>query len=95
MLRQQVIELLQQSRSVVLNLANVSFIDSTGVGELIRLLTTAIRGQRTIVLAGLTGRVRDVLQITKLATVFDTYDSAIEAADALSGGRADTANARS
>ena len=84
-LRQQVMELLGQAPNVVLNLSNVSFIDSSGVGELIRLLTTAARAQKTIVLAGLTGRVRDVLQITKLATVFETYATAIEAAEALSG----------
>jgi anti-sigma B factor antagonist len=86
LLRHQVIDLLQQSPNVVLNLSNVSFIDSSGVGELIRLLTTASRDQKTIVLAGLTGRVRDVLQITKLATVFATYATAVEAAEALSGG---------
>jgi anti-sigma B factor antagonist len=83
-LRNQVFELLQESRNVVLNLSNVSFIDSSGVGELVRLLTTATRDQKTIVLAGLTGRVRDVLQITKLATVFQTYSTPIEAAEALS-----------
>lgn len=85
LLRQQVTELLQQSPNVVLNLSNVTFIDSSGVGELIRMLTTAAREQKTIVLAGLTGRVRDVLQITKLATVFATYPTAVEAAQALSG----------
>ena len=85
LLRQQVHDLLQQSRNVVLNLSNVTFIDSSGVGELVRMLTTASRDQKTIVLAGLTGRVRDVLQITKLATVFATYSSAVEAAQALSG----------
>lgn len=84
-LRQQVMELLGQKRNVVLNLSNVTFIDSSGVGEIIRLLTTAVRDNKKIVLAGLTGRVRDVLQITKLATVFETYSTPIEAAEALSG----------
>jgi anti-sigma B factor antagonist len=86
LLRQQVHDLLQQSRNVVLNLSNVTFIDSSGVGELVRMLTTASREHKTIVLAGLTGRVRDVLQITKLATVFVTYSTAVEAAQALSVG---------
>ncbi len=86
LLRQQVLDLLGESPNVVLNLSNVTFIDSSGVGELIRLLTSAAREQKTIVLAGLTGRVRDVLQITKLATVFATYPTAAEAAQALSGG---------
>ena len=91
LLRKQVNELLQQTRQVVLNLSNVSFIDSSGVGELVRLLTSARREQKTIVLAGLTGRVRDVLQITKLATVFATYSSAVEAAEALSAEAAGAA----
>ncbi len=92
-LRQQVMELLRGSPYVVLNLSNVNFIDSSGVGELIRLLMEANREQKMIVLAGLTGRVRDVLQITKLATIFDTYPTAIEAAEALSGEGADVAGA--
>ncbi len=83
-LREQVFDLLRQSPYVVLNLSNVNFIDSSGVGELIRLLQRATGEQKTIVLAGLTGRVRDVLQITKLATVFDTYPTAVEAAEELS-----------
>jgi anti-sigma B factor antagonist len=88
LLRKQVKDLLEQSHGVVLNLENVNFIDSSGVGELVRLLTSATRDQKTIVLAGLTGRVRDVLQITKLATVFATYSTAVEAAQAVSSHRA-------
>ncbi len=92
-LREQVMELLRQSKHVVLNLSNVNFIDSSGVGEMIRLLMEANGEQKMIVLSGLTGRVRDVLQITKLATVFDTYPTAVEAAEALSGESADGARA--
>ncbi|MGZ4811995.1 MAG: STAS domain-containing protein [Terriglobales bacterium] len=84
LLRQQVLEMLTQTGAVVLNLSNVSFIDSSGVGELIRLLTTASRDSKKIVLAGLTGRVRDVLQITKLASCFETYSTPIEAAESVS-----------
>ncbi len=84
LLRQQVLDLFANGSNVVLNLSNVNFIDSSGVGELIRLYTHAARDQKKIVLAGLTGRVKDVLQITKLASVFETYDTPIEAAEAVS-----------
>jgi anti-sigma B factor antagonist len=87
-LRKQVKELLEQASYVVLNVSNVTFIDSSGVGELVRLHTSAKLAEKTIALAGLTGRMRDVLQITKLATVFPTYSTAIEAAEALSAGTA-------
>ncbi len=83
LLREQVKELLRQAPSVVLHLSNVSFIDSSGVGELVRLYASARLAEKTIVLAGLTGNVRDVLQITKLATVFATYSTAEQAAEAL------------
>jgi anti-sigma B factor antagonist len=86
LLRKQVKELLEQTPYVVLNLSNVNFIDSSGVGELVRLYSSAKLAQKTIALASLTGRVRDVLQITKLATVFPTYSTAVEAAEALSTG---------
>jgi anti-sigma B factor antagonist len=92
LLRKQVKELLEQSPNVVLNLSHVNFIDSSGVGELIRLYTSATVAGKTIALAALTGRVRDVLQITKLATVFATYSTAIEAAEALSADAAAASN---
>ncbi|MBZ5568821.1 MAG: STAS domain-containing protein [Acidobacteriia bacterium] len=78
-LRHQVKDLLHESRQIVLNLADVHYIDSTGVGELVSLYTSARNRGGSIKLAGLTGRVKDVLQITKLATVFQTFDTAEEA----------------
>jgi anti-sigma B factor antagonist len=92
LLRKQVKELLEQAPSVVLNLSNITFIDSSGVGELVRLYASARLAKKTIALAGLTGRVRDVLQITKLATVFATYGTALEAAEALSADAAGAEN---
>ncbi len=80
LLRTQVKEALEESRSVVLNLAQVNYIDSTGVGTLTGLYTSAVNAGAHIKLAGLTGRVKDVLQITKLATVFETFDTVEEAA---------------
>ncbi len=83
LLRTQVKELLEQAPQVVLHLSNVHYIDSAGVGELVRLHTSARMANKTIALAGLTGRVRDVLQITKLATVFAIYSTVQEAVEAL------------
>jgi anti-sigma B factor antagonist len=79
-LRQRVRELLAESPNVVLNLAQVTYVDSTGVGALISLYTSARNAYGSIKLANLTTRVRDLLQITKLATVFETFETPEEAA---------------
>lgn len=79
-LRQRVRELLAESPNVVLNLAQVTYVDSTGVGTLISLYTSARNAYGSIKLANLTTRVRDLLQITKLATVFETFETPEEAA---------------
>ena len=66
-------------RKFLLNLADVDYIDSGGLGELITAFTT-VRGEGgQLKLLKLTHRVRDLLQITKLLTVFDSYDSETEA----------------
>jgi anti-sigma B factor antagonist len=80
LLRQQVKELLSQSRQIVLNLADVSYIDSSGLGTLVGLYSSARTTGREIKLAALTGRVKDVLQITKLGSIFEFYGTAEEAA---------------
>jgi anti-sigma B factor antagonist len=64
---------------VVLNLADVPHIDSGGLGELVRCLLAAQKVKGTVKLIGLCGRVVDLLTITKLITVFDTYDTEAEA----------------
>jgi len=74
-------DLLTESKQVVLNLANVNYIDSSGVGTLVGLHMTVASAGGQLKLAGLTGRVRDVLAITKLGTVFETYATAEEAAE--------------
>ncbi len=74
-LREQVKNLLADHKRIVLNLGGVSYIDSGGLGTLVGLYTSA-RGQSgDIRLANLTQRVRDQLQITKLVTVFESFDS--------------------
>jgi anti-sigma B factor antagonist len=64
-----------------LNLAEVSYIDSGGLGTLVALRTTALNAGGTIKLANLTQRVSDVLQITKLITVFEAFNSVQEAVE--------------
>jgi len=79
-LRNQVKDLLSESRQIVLNLADVSYIDSSGLGTLVGLYTSARSVGGEIKLASLTSRVKDVLQITKLGSLFEFYDTAEEAA---------------
>ena len=61
-------------RKVLLNLADVSYIDSAGLGELTAAFTTMKNRDGQLKLLNLTRRVHDLLQITKLSTVFDVYE---------------------
>lgn len=74
-LRESVKKLIAQSGRIVLNLAGVSYIDSGGLGTLVALYTTARNAGGSIKLANLTERVSDLLQVTKLLTVFEVFDS--------------------
>jgi len=66
-------------RKFLMNLADVDYIDSAGLGELITAFTT-VRGEGgQVKLLKLTNRIRDLLQITKLLTVFDTFENETEA----------------
>ncbi|HXW57309.1 MAG TPA: STAS domain-containing protein [Candidatus Cybelea sp.] len=62
-------------RKIVLNMANVSYIDSAGLGTLVATFHSAKSQGATLKLANLGAKFREVLQVTKLLTVFDTYDS--------------------
>ena len=61
-------------RKIVLNLFDVDYIDSSGIGELVSGFTTVANNGGQLKLLGLTKRVKDLLQITKLYTVFDVHD---------------------
>lgn len=74
-LRAELKSILSTSKKVILNLSEVSYIDSGGLGTLVGVFSTARAGGADIKLAGLGQRVRDVLQITKLVTVFEVYDN--------------------
>jgi len=66
-------------KMIVLNLGDVPYIDSAGLGEIVRTYTTVGRQGGSLKLLNLTKRISDLLSITKLLTVFDTFDSEGEA----------------
>ena len=66
-------------RRLLLNLAEVDYIDSAGLGEIIRAYTSVAKRGGQLHLLKLTNRVRDLLQITKLCTVLETHDDEAEA----------------
>lgn len=78
-LREHVKKLLSENSRLVLDLSDVTYIDSGGIGTMVGLFTTARSNGGDVKLAHLTKRVGDLLQITKLITVFESYDS-VEAA---------------
>ena len=69
----------QGKKKVLLNLAGVKYMDSTGVGELIANYTTITRNGGQLKLLNLTDRIQNLLVITKLLTVFDAYENEAEA----------------
>ena len=62
------------SKLILLNLADVNYIDSSGIGELVSAYTTVRNQGGELKLLNLTKKVHDLLQITKLYTVFDVKD---------------------
>lgn len=69
----------QGKKKILLNLAGVKNIDSSGIGELIANYTTIRREGGQLKLLSLTDKIRDLLVITKLLTVFDSFDNEAEA----------------
>ena len=70
---------LQGRRKLILNLEGVPYIDSAGLGEIVRTYTTVSRQGGSMKLLNLTKRITDLLSITKLLTVFETYDTEADA----------------
>jgi anti-sigma B factor antagonist len=64
---------------ILLNLGEVNYIDSSGIGELVSALTAVKNAGGELKLLQLTKKVKDLLQITKLYTVFDIYDEEADA----------------
>ena len=74
----------QGHKKIVLNLAEVPYIDSAGLGEIVRTFTTVSRQGGSLKLLNLTKRISDLLAITKLLTVFETFDTEHEAVQSFS-----------
>src|SRR5678816_2038304 len=65
----------QNRKKILLNLEDVPYIDSAGLGEIVRTYTTVSRQGGQLKLVNLTKRITDLLSITKLLTVFETFET--------------------
>ena len=83
LLRSTVKNVLSKNNRIVLDLGDVNYIDSGGLGILVELRTSAQNAGGAIKLTRVTKHVSDLLQITKLLTVFDVYNSEAEAVESL------------
>jgi len=80
LLREKINSLVENgTEKIVLNLAEVPYVDSAGLGEIVRCYTTVSRKNGELKLLNLTKRIHDLLSITKLLTVFDTYEDEAQA----------------
>ena len=87
-LRDKINSLIHQNRKrILLNLEGVPYIDSAGLGEIVRTYTTVSRQGGQLKLVNLTKRITDLLSITKLLTVFETFDSESEAVRSFSAAK--------
>ena len=69
----------QGQKKLLLNLADVAYVDSAGLGAIVQSYTTVTNQGGGLKLVNTTKRIKDLLAITKLLTVFDTFDSEAEA----------------
>ena len=73
--REKIRELLENgNKDILLNLVDVSYVDSAGIGELVSSYTTVTNQGGQFKLLNLTKKIRELLAITKLLTVFDSFD---------------------
>lgn len=77
----------QGHRKIILNLAEVPYIDSAGLGEIVRTYTTVSRQGGSLKLLNLTKRITDLLSITKLLTVFETFETEDDAVRSFSAAK--------
>lgn len=85
-LRDIVKKLLAENPNVVMNLREVNYIDSGGLGTLVSLYTSARSAGGAVKLASLSQRVGDLLQVTKLLTIFEVFDDEETAAKSFNKG---------
>ena len=80
LLRDKVRSIVFQGRTkLLINLAKVPYIDSGGLGELVRCSLTAKKANGAVKLMGLNGKITDLLAITRLVTIFETFDTELDA----------------
>ncbi len=80
MLREHINKVLDQGeRNIILNMGEVTYMDSSGVGELISSYTSVTKRGGKLKLLNLTGKIKNLLHITQLITIFEIYDSEAEA----------------
>jgi len=87
-LRDVVKKLIAQTPAIVMNLREVNYIDSGGLGTLVSLFTSARNAGGAVKLASLSQRVGDLLQVTKLFTIFEVFDNEEAAARSFQKGAA-------
>ncbi len=79
-LKRKIDELIERKETqLVLNLANVPYMDSGGLGEIVRSYTTVKRAGGELKLLNATKRISDLLTITKLITVFEVFETEADA----------------
>jgi anti-sigma B factor antagonist len=80
LLRETIKRLLNQGTTkVLINLSKVPYVDSGGLGELVHCLVSTKKAGGDVKLMGLTSRITDLLAITRLVTVFDTFETELDA----------------
>ena len=80
LLKDKIQSLLQQGhKKLVLDLGGVSYVDSAGLGQLVQIHSTTKSNGGSLRMANVTKKLKDLLVVTKLVTVFDSYDSEAEA----------------
>ena len=88
-LRDELRSLLSQgSKHIVLNMAGVTYVDSAGLGELVGAYTTATNQGGAVKLLHMQGKLRDLMQITKLHTIFASFEDEKKAVDSFAAGAA-------
>jgi len=73
----------EKNNKIVINLKDVNYIDSSGIGELVSCHTTVSKAKGKLVLLNMTSKIKDLLQITQLIKVFDNYNDEDEAIKSL------------
>jgi anti-sigma B factor antagonist len=86
LLKDKVQSLLQQGqKKILIDLSEVSYVDSAGLGQIVQAYATTANRGGSLKLLGVSKRLRDLLVVTKLLTVFDTYDTEADAVASFAG----------